>query len=227
MPAGPVPLEASAHAAGRRRARHGFSIGIGGDAHQHGFIRVDGEGAAAARLDGDLGDLMGSVGVQIRGEDGAFLGVVNLAGLMASHENVHTPLDHLIDFARSQIDGGNSVRIGDDQLLAIGRVGVLMEIERSSAVFARKADHAMAGVGIDPFGWQRGLRGEQAHPGEGQEQETTHHSRSWRLGATESYRSTGSAAPGYRNAMLLMPETSNRLRQRRFLQATLSSISTM
>ncbi len=31
----------------------------------------------------------------------------------------------------------------------------------------------------------------------------------------------------YRNAMLLMPETSKRLRQRRFLQATLSSISTM
>src|ERR1035441_6238150 len=33
--------------------------------------------------------------------------------------------------------------------------------------------------------------------------------------------------PAYRNAMVLTPEMSNRLRQRRFLQATLSSSSTM
>jgi len=55
-----------------------------------------------------------------------------------------------------------------------------------------------------------------------------------RLMATETSRvsNPGSGSPlanyaAYRNAMVLTPEISKRLRQRRFLQATLSSRKTM
>ena len=83
--------------------------------------------------------------------------VVDLAGPVASHKGVDAAFDHLIDFARSQIDGGDSMGIRDHQLLSVCRVRILVKIERSSAVFARKTDHAMAGVGIDPLRRQRGL----------------------------------------------------------------------
>ena len=39
-------------------------------------------------------------------------------------------LDHLIDFAGGEVDGRDAMWIGDHQLFAIGRVGILMEIER-------------------------------------------------------------------------------------------------
>ena len=107
---------------------------------------------------------MGGVGIQIGGEDGALLGVVDLAGLMARHENIHAPFDHLIDFAGREVDGGDAVGIGDHQFLAVGRVRILVEVERRGSVFARKTNDAMAGVGIDPFGGQRGLRGQQPQP---------------------------------------------------------------
>ena len=151
----PVRLKTSALSTGRRSARYRLSVGIGHDAHQHGFVRADGESAATARLGRNLGDLACRVGIQIRSEDGAFLRVVNLAGLMAGHQDAHAPLNHLIDFARRQIDGRDAVRIGDHQLLAISRVGVLMEIQRRSAGLARETNHAMSGVRVDPFRRER------------------------------------------------------------------------
>lgn len=65
--------------------------------------------------------------------------------------HVDASLGHLIDLAGGQIDGGDAMRIGAHELLAVGRVGVLVEIERGGAGFARKPNHAVARVGIDPF----------------------------------------------------------------------------
>jgi len=93
---------------------------------------------------------------------------------VAGDQNVHTSLDHLIDCAGSEIDGGDSVRIGDHELFAVGRVGVLVEIERRGAVFTGKANHAMSGVGIGPFRWEGSLRRQHAH-GECQKYQIAHH----------------------------------------------------
>ena len=95
---------------------------------------------------------------------------------MARDQNVYAPLHHLIDFPRRQIDGGNAMGIGDDKFLAVGRVGVLVEIERGGAGLARKTNYAMPGVGIDPLRGQRRLCGQHPQGGERQKEKSAHHS---------------------------------------------------
>ncbi len=87
---------------------------------------------------GILATSLRGVRVQIGGEDGAVARVVDLAGLMAGNEDVDAAFDDLVDLARGEVDSGDAMRIGDHELFAIGRVGVLVEVERGGAVFAAR-----------------------------------------------------------------------------------------
>ncbi len=90
--------------------------------------------------------------------------VVDVARFVAGDEHSCRPGDHFLDFPGGQVDGGDPVvPVADrnDQVLAVCRVGVLVEIEAGRAGFAGKADDAVPGVGIDPLGGRlvRGGRG--------------------------------------------------------------------
>ena len=139
------------------------------DAEHEGFVGVDGGDAAA----GEFGDLAGFLRGEVRGEDADFgrgrwgggrrrgggggiargaLGVVNVAGFFADHNDVHAAGDDGLDRAGGEVDGRDAGGGGDDEFFAVGGVGVLVEVERSAAGLRGQADDAVAGVGVDPVG---------------------------------------------------------------------------
>ena len=168
---GPLGFEGAAGAAGRRSARDGFALGIGGDADEESLVAVEGELAAAhAGGRGERADFAGGFGVEMEGDDGVATTDVGFAGAPGGGDDAGVGRD---DFAfgrgnaeRGEIDDDDALRGVEDDLVALGGVGVLVEVETARAGVGREADDAVAGIGIDPVGGQRcrwrGLGGDEA-----------------------------------------------------------------
>jgi len=71
------------------------------------------------------------------------------------HQDRHGTGDNGLNLARGQSNGRDAAAaVVTMSFFAIGRVGVLVEVQALGAVLAGKPDDAVAGRGIDPFGGQ-------------------------------------------------------------------------
>src|SRR5262245_12576621 len=92
------------------------------------------------------------------GIDRVVLDVEDLARLPADHDAAHTSFNQRLDLARLEIDRGKPSLRRDDQLVAVRRVAVLMEVEAGAARIFGETDYAMSRVGVDPFPGRRRRR---------------------------------------------------------------------
>jgi len=146
----------------------GFFLVVG--AHGQRLIGVDCGHTGAGRQRRQSGDFarihVGLVDGALLGR-GIHLGKEDGIGLSAHHDGVHALAvkgrsprlsvgrhrwigHHQPRLQAGQFHGMNAIRRGVDHLLAIGGKGVHVEIETGGPRLVRQANHAMAGVLVDP-----------------------------------------------------------------------------
>ena len=193
-PGRPSRNEPALESAVGRRAGHGFPVRIAANRHDHRFVGIDRD-VAAAELIRQLCDVPLLVRIEIGGdtprhraevESGParrrFVGPIDrcrawrhrLAAASSRRppprrmkytspvlrpvtSTCTRPSTTWLDFPRVQVDGVDSVAPREDQLLAVGRVRVLVEIQALAVGLARKPHHAVARFGLDPLGRRFGL----------------------------------------------------------------------
>ena len=114
-------------------------------------------------VSGDLGDRATRFGAGSVAYTAPVFDVVRASGLSPGHDQRDAAIDHLLNGARLQIDRRHAGRRRDEEVPAVGRVGVLVKVQTLAAGLVRQADDAMTGVRIDPLPWHRFLRAAKGH----------------------------------------------------------------
>ena len=142
---------------GRRSAWLGFTFRINCQTDDHGFVGVHRD-ISRSQSRGNRDHHAAFVRIKIDGPNGVVANEVEIAGLTSRDERPNLAGHHLIDFVRLEIDRGDPARRGNHQLIAVGRISVLMKIETLAVGLDRKPHDEMACRRIDPIGRRLVLR---------------------------------------------------------------------
>jgi len=118
-----------------------------------GLVGVDRNHAGARR---QIGEVLGFSRVEIdppeRGDAGGCgrLSIVEIGRVMGDDDGLDGTGHDASGLVAGEVENRNALGRGVGHPLAVGSVGVDVEIETIGARLAREANHAMAGVGIDP-----------------------------------------------------------------------------